>query len=207
MLQTIIPEHKLRTADHTQRKALRRMMFDRQVALSRTQAFLLEAIPLVAQPVSPVKRQMVERRIIALNDAHQLPKSSLVVIALLSCLYDHGVELPKHAAARPGRAVLKPKMNYTAADAYNAFVDIQHLETLLNLKATLPDVDPVLYTRDVGLASVWTALLAREVNAVKKPNGRYNITYTFDFSPAMLPAMSREEQADLAQRLRADRAS
>lgn len=123
---------------------------------------------------------------------------------MLSCLYDNAPNLPSHKVYRPGRAVLKPAELGSADGVYNALADLSHLEMMLGAIATLPNYQPVLYTRDQGLAAFWTALAPNSPSvAPGSAPGLLAPRWNLQLAPTLFPALSFKECSGVVQRIQA----
>lgn len=195
VLRSVLPNAKVLDMGKAQQTAVMNMLQERAESLERRQSLLLKASSLVSQPVGQRHRPQVEAEILALSRTHSVPPKSFPVVALLSCLYD-GHDAPSHPAFRPGRAVLKPTATYTKSDAYNALADLSFLELMLQFPSVTPGVEYVLYTRDKGLAALWSALrpwLAQDAGA--------SLTPMFTLDRSMFPGLTEDEAVALAGRL------
>lgn len=200
-LDRVLQGAKIQKIDSMQRRALHRMALEHAEARGRATRLLLQAAPLVDDRVKPELRQHLEDRVLELARQERVRIGSLTVLALLSCVYDANPVLSTHRAATPGRAVIKPRADYQAADAYNALADLYFVELLVNAHAMFPDVEPVLYTRDVGIAAMWTALQPCEQIAQRLPNGKHRTTVTFTLTTGLFPALNYDEVVGLKTRL------
>ena len=113
-------------------------------------AFLLETIPRILEPVKTERRKNVEAGILDAASKRGLYQSSLIVIAVLTCLYDQG---SPNAA---GRGVLKPRKDYSENDAFNAIADLNNLELFIRCRGELRSF--ALCTCDWALALFWCGL-------------------------------------------------
>jgi hypothetical protein len=175
------------------------MLLDAVQAEKKT-AFLLEVAPLLAHSEKSAARQVLEDKVFAAAQRAGLRRTELCVVAALSCIYEDP-QLPGHKVYRPGRAVLKPKPSYSAEQAHNAAADLTSLELLVNSTTMLQDYRGVFFTEDVGLVAFWSALEAREPTVPNTRPGKARTTLTVTLSEALLPGLSEEQRADLAQRL------
>lgn len=166
----------------------------------RGEELLKFAAPLITQPVSKKKWHHVEANLIA--KARETKASPLVLLALLSCLYDNAPSRPNHKAATPGRSVLKPGKLGDPVARYNALSDLAFLELLLGSLAAVPEYKPVFYTRDVGLAAFWAALSPHNPHLL--PGGSLGTVaprWTLNATTELFPALSESELLALAVRL------
>ena len=200
-LERLMPGAKIQTVNPQQRKALLRLVLDNAESRARATRLLMQAAPLVVQREKPERRGLLETKVLDLARQEGVKPSSLTVLALLSCIYDANPTISTHRAATPGRAVLKPKATFTREDAYNALTDLYFVELMLNAHAAFPDIQPVLYTRDVGIAAMWTVLQPGELTTEHLPQGRFRTTTTFNLTTGLFPALSDSEVIDLKGRL------
>jgi hypothetical protein len=177
--------------------AVMNILIERAESLERRMQLLLKACPLVSQPVAQRHRHALEAEILALARTRCVPPKSFPVVALLSCLYDSH-DAPSHAAFRPGRAVLKPTGNYVEADAYNALTDLSFLELLLQFPLSTPGSEYVMYTRDKGLASLWSALRPWILQDTAGP------TPMFTLDRSLFPGLTNDGASALAGRLESE---
>jgi hypothetical protein len=130
ILSAFFPGAKIERVTTRMRKALLRMVLDHTEFRSRATRLLVQAAPLVVDRAKPQNRQKLEIEVIRIARTEGVRIGCLTVLALLSCIYDGRDTLSVHRAATPGRAVLKPKRNYTEEDAYNALADMFFLELM-----------------------------------------------------------------------------
>jgi hypothetical protein len=125
---------------------------DNENQLAQEIEFILKIVPLVINRVPKKRLETIESAILDAASIHGLYHSSLIVIAVISCLYeDHqGLQYPV------GRRILKPCQHYSQAHAYNAIADLKNLELFINCRGTLKSV--VLCTCDMALALFWCGL-------------------------------------------------
>jgi hypothetical protein len=202
VLARALPAAKIQKAGTEQRKALHRMIVDHaQFHLNATR-LLIRAVPFVVDKVKPEKRLRLEESVLQMARDEGVRSDSLPVLALLSCVYDANPAISTHRAATPGRAVIKPMQNYENKNAYNALADMFALELLHNAHAIFPTLKPVLYTQDVGMASLWTATQPCTRLVTSGPNGRVRTTVSFGLNRGLFPALSEDEVVALSTRLR-----
>lgn len=129
------------------------MIEESRADLERKQAFLLEVAPMLAPPTS--YRLMADRWTTALAaaDLHGVPRTSLVVLAVLS-----SIVVPNSAS--PAKRLLKFGPGHAEGDTYNALADLRSLEILINLYALFPEERPALFTADKALALFWVSIQA-----------------------------------------------
>lgn len=197
-----LPGAKVQTVSSSQRRALHRMLADHAAFRVRATQLLLRAVPLVVSREKPEKRLHLERAVLQLARVERVRVDCLVVLALLSCVYDANPAVSTHRAATPGRAVLKPKPGFDERDAYNALADLFALELLHNAHALFPSIKTVLYTMDVGMASLWTATQPCTRHVTLGVAGKVRTTVTFGLDRGLFPALSADEVVALKTRLR-----
>lgn len=199
-LSVRLPNATLHRLGPVELGALHELLLDRQESSARKRAFLVEVAPLVAVPVSPVDRRALEDRVFAAAARAGVLRTSLVVVAVLSCIYE-SPQLPGGAVYRPGRAVLKPKPHYSEAQAYNAVADLDALELLVGSCTLLVDYGGVFFTEDVGLVAFWAAMGAKDAGFEDTSPGKARSTMTVTLSQALVPGLSDEERQALTLRL------
>lgn len=185
---------KVTAVGKVQRKALQSMLHENAEARGKATRLLMRACPAVIDRPKPAGRERRATEVLAMAAEEGVRPGSLVVLALLSCVYD---QPSNHKVFTPGRAVLKPKRSYTREDAFNALMDLWFLELLLNAAAISPDKLPVLYTRDAGLAAFWVGLNPTAPVALRSAPGKVRTTATFTFQAALFPGVSVDEQERL----------
>lgn len=119
--------------------------------------FLQATCPLVTYRNSRSTEREVATTIVRTADQFQLYRSSLIVLAVLSCLYEDVHGTPPSI----GRKVLKPKTVYTEADAFNAISDLRHMEIAAAGQTYFQHEAFALCTCDRPLALLWSALSIR----------------------------------------------
>lgn len=200
ILKTVLPTWQVEELSDLMRRALFQELERLHEIAARSEELLSFAAPLVVQPVRATKRRFIEGQI--LKKARDTKASNLVVFALLSCLYDNTPSRPTHKASTPGRAILKPSQLLEAEGRYNALADLLHIELMLGAIAAIPNYQPVLYTRDVGLAAFWTALAPRDPSTgPASAQGLVAPRWNLSLSPMLLPALTARECSDLVRRL------
>jgi hypothetical protein len=142
---------------------------DSRAGIARRQAFLLEVSPKLSAPISAVNMGKRWNEVLAAADQHDIPRNSLVVLAVLSA-----VVIPNGRS--PAKRLLKFRPKYSEQDAYNALCDLRSLEILMCGFALFPEQPTQLCTRDRNLALFWTGLNASNF-------GRSGNSVTFDLSP------------------------
>jgi hypothetical protein len=145
--------------------------------------FLLEVAPWISDRKSNAVIRSVEGKILSRARALGLLNRSLVVIAVLSCLY----ESKDGSVPSGGRAIIKPKRTFGPNEAHNAISDIRSLE-LLAAASGLGLGSVALCTRDKGLVSFWRALQVK--NPVWKGN---SLTYSLTLDKRLFPRLSEDE--------------
>lgn len=157
-------------------------------------AFLLRVCPLIAERLPRHKEQDVLRAILNVADKNHVARSSLVVLAVLSCLFEdvHG-ELPLI-----GREIIKPNKNYTMAEAYNAISDLRHMELAAAGQIFFQEEAFSLCTCDQAIALFWSALSIRG-----ESQGNDVIHLTFDLTTELFPRLSTTELLQLEAQLAA----
>ncbi|SEK13086.1 MULTISPECIES: hypothetical protein [unclassified Variovorax] len=196
-LRRVLPAAQVQPIDARRLKGLHGLLDDKKRFQARAAPFLREICPSVAQPAGARQQVEVELKVLRLARERSISPTSPVVLAVLSCLYDN-VARPLHKKIlKPGRAVLKPKPEYSEGDAYAALSDLLFLELLVSMKGNGLAQRPVFYTHDLGLAAFWSALDPRDFSG----NGQQGATGRFSLSPALLPALDEEQCAALLARL------
>ena len=203
VLKNLLPGAKVQKVRPFNRQALYRMLLEHADFRARASRLLLKAAPLVAERVKPSRRLALETTLSGLAAGEGVRRGCLVFLALLSCVYD-SKPASTHRTAAPGRAVLKPAKNYTEEAAYNALSDLFFLELMFNFQALFPEMHPVLYTADAGLAAFWAALQPCRRELAHLPNGKSRTTVTFDMHGGLYPDLTIDGVEQLSKRISGD---
>lgn len=153
--------------------------------------FLIDVSSIVAERTATHKIKDLESKIIEYAQNHNLSLHSFVVLAVLSCLYEH----QNGSEPSIGKKLLKPSKSYTKETAYNALSDLRCLEFLTALHALFSDSISFI-TRDRALAAFWCALNPK--------NHLYNnntLTYDVELKAKLFPRLSDKEIDELKCRL------
>lgn len=158
-------------------KAMTTAAFDQLVKFenreNRQIAFLIEIAPDISNLVADAKIEKVKQRVFAAAIKHAVPRRSLVMIAVLSALFESNEQ------KSIGRSLVKPRFGYTAADAYNAISDLRTIELLAMSHAMVPNTPTALATDDIALAKFWCALGLKVTNPIV---GGYKFAYSLSDS-------------------------
>lgn len=153
--------------------------------------FLLQVVSMIVDRQPMVNLAKIEHDIFNAACLNRLRPQSLVVVAVLSCLY----EPQDGSEPRIGRGVLRPSKFFTEQDAHNALSDLRALEMLAAVNA-LSGVNAALCTRDKYLAAFWCELAIRNPKYVDD-----SACFVAKPSNQLFPRMSESEFAKLVQRL------
>ncbi len=156
------------------------------------QAFLLDIAPHIAERSSYAQLSALEKMVFAACKNAGLSKSSLVVLAALSCLYE------KKDGSEPliGRNIIKPAHNYDLRQTHNALSDLRALEVLIAVNA-LNGGGAALCTRDKYLAAFWCSL--RIANATWQKD---IVKSDAGFGEELFPRLNQTQLSALVARLR-----
>lgn len=167
------------------------MFADRWSKATSEQAFLLSAAPVVADRVAKRDLPRVERQVLDIASELRLKRTSMPVVAVLSCLYeDNGT-----SALQIGRRVIKPRHGFNGLDAHNALSDIHALEFLATADVAA-NGSAGLCTRDLGLTGLWVGLRIERGDPVARP---YSVRSTPQ--PILFPRLPPNELPHLIRRL------
>lgn len=176
--------------DELHAKAAYQQLTDLTARGERDIKFLIEVAPLIAHRVSRKMEENSRDKIIEIAIKNGVLPYSPVCLACFSALYDdvHG------KAASIGRKLLKPKPNYTEADAYNAISDLRHIELAAASNAMFENEPFALCTADQGLAEFWSAL---KIQGERTPDNLLELHYCL--STDLLPRLMQKEINELAE--------
>ena len=156
--------------------------------------FLLEAIPLITNRNSANKLRDVESSLFKIAKSNNIKKLAFPFIACLSCLYESSMGKLKSN----GRAVLKPKPNYTSSMAHNALMDLYSLSMLLQANSKLSSKIG-LCTSDKGLVKFWCDLRTSTGGKSTSFGFEVNLELTTD----MFQLLSKQDILGLKSRIEA----
>lgn len=176
--------------DELHAKAAYQQLTDLAARGERDTKLLIEVAPLIAHRVSRKMEKNVRDKIIEIAIKNGVQPYSPVCLACFSALYDD----VNGKTASIGRKLLKPKPNYTGADAYNAISDLRHIELAAASNAVLDNEPFALCTADQGLAEFWSAL---EIQGESTPENLLQLHYCL--STALLPRLMQKEINELAE--------
>jgi hypothetical protein len=150
--------------------------------------FLMRTCGLVANRVSRSRESKVLKRIVSTADSLGIPRASLAVLGIISCLFEdlHGT------VPSIGRKVIKPSDMYSKADAFNALNDLRHIELAVAGQVYFGDDAFCLCTRDRAIAMLWCALCPRGVSPTDGA-----VKLTFDLTSHLVPRLMEEEILEL----------
>ena len=117
-------------------------------------SFLVKVSPLITNRSSDVTLNTTRNKILSTADSLELSRQSLVLVTVLSCLYEN----KDGSGLLIGRDIIKPKKNYTEEDAYNAISDLRAIELFAASLCLNSDRNTSLMTCDKALASLWCGL-------------------------------------------------
>jgi hypothetical protein len=151
----------------------------------KASSFLGKVLPMLAHQISANERYAVFQRLLRAAKDSGLKAADVLVILAISCLYAAAGGNHLKKPINPGRAILKPSLNPTPKDMYNAAFDAWLVELVMGGNA-LSDKRVALATKDKGLAALWSLFEPREFRLVEGvPTG------TVSVSQDMFPAMPR----------------
>lgn len=151
--------------------------------------FLINTAPIVAERPSNRIINRIEDNIFLNAEKYTLSNYSLVVLAVLSCLYDD-----KRGATRSiGKRIVKPMKNYDGRKAYNVISDLRCLEALIAMNV-LSNVSFI--TRDKALAAFWCA-----INPTNQKFMGNSISYDVDINTKLLPRLGQDGIERLIKRM------
>lgn len=154
--------------------------------------FLRQTSRLVVERVPRRREREVLRKIVGTADSLRLDRAALVVLVVISCLYEdtHG------GSPSIGRRIIKPRQNYSTESAFNAINDLRHVELAAAGQTYFGENAFHLCTCDRGIAMLWCALSLRGVSSTCGA-----IEFTFDLTNELFPRLSDEEILELKELL------
>jgi hypothetical protein len=181
------PEARIPRFESESFEEMYRLVSDLATRTAREEEFLAETIPLVVEQAPANKLESTRNSILEL--ARQYRVGPLVLVTVMSCLYDD-------RTFAIGRSVLNPGRVYAKNTAYNALSDLKQME-LLMASMGLRQVGPfTLCTRDRGLALLWCALLPR----FEAP-GNPGMKFTLTIDQRLFPRLENERLEELRDAL------
>lgn len=182
-LRIALPKAELVPGDSGGLRGVVGIVQDTEASMQRKQTFLMRMAPRLQAPTSESKRAQLWDETLAVAQECGVDTRSLVVLAVLSSI---SVPLGKS----PAKRLLKPSLDYSAEDAYNALADLRSLEMLMCLFALFPDQQIMLCTGDKNLALLWAGIRASKFSWSEK-----GATFTISPVEAFLPGVSPERGA------------
>lgn len=199
-LRRVLPLALVQPATDAQARLLHDLVVQGARKYEDQKGFLIECCPQVAHPKSASQARKLETALLEAAKRHRLAPVSMVVLAVLSCLYDNAPGQPEGVVRRPGRGVLKPSPDYNDASAYNAITDLVLLELFAQIHRAIPDRGFVFYTRDVGLAAFWAALAPHDPRHARPEDTR---EVSFSLSPTLMPGLATDQFSEVVERMAA----
>ena len=173
-LRIALPKAELVPGDSGGLRGVVGIVQDTEASMQRKQTFLMRMAPRLQAPTSESKKAQLWDQTLAVAQECGVDTRSLVVLAVLS-----SISVP-----------LKPSLDYSAEDAYNALADLRSLEMLMCLFALFPDQQIMLCTGDKNLALLWAGIRASKFSWSGK-----GATFTISPVEAFLPGVSPERSA------------
>jgi hypothetical protein len=155
--------------------------------------FLVKAVPTIIHQTPNSKLRATEEKLLFLCKEQGLNTHSLVVLAILSCLYEAKTE-KKYSI---GRRIIKPKQDYGCQQAHNAISDLRALEFLVAISPLMPDRKVAFCTCDKALAAFWCAL---QINEVRWQKDSFN--FNAAVNKKLFPRLEQDEIEAFVERLR-----
>lgn len=157
------------------------------------QHFLLQAAPIVANRYKDHKLQGIEQRILDIASNMGIFESPLVLLAVLSCLYE-----PKDGAEPLiGKNLIKPTEHHHESKAHNALSDLRALEMLISAN-TLGGPEVAFCTRDKHLVAFWCAIQASNIKRNKD-----TVKFEINITEQLFPRLTRNGIDRLSSTLKA----
>lgn len=155
---------------------------------SREIDFLSQTSPLIVNRVVDSELQVVQSQILEIANSLNLLGKSLAVLCVLACLYEN----KDGSGFLAARRLIKPKLNYTEENAYNALSDLRCLEFYI-ASCGFRNVVFSLCTCDRALAAFWSGIMPEEVS-LDSTQCKFNIT----IGDHLFPRMSTNERQKLS---------
>ena len=167
---------------------------DVQARQHREIEFLVKTANKVVDRVVDSRLIATESEILRTATDLDLKVTSVVVIAVLSCLYEN----PDGSGYKAARQIIKPRRQYTPQNAYNALSDLRALEFFIHTLRMGPERF-ALCTCDKGLAAFWCGLNLHR--AAWNSDGTF--TFSVSLTEHLFPRLNGARREALAQRVAA----
>lgn len=159
----------------------------------RETKFLLKVVNKIINRAKDSDLPKIQSEIIKYAVRYRLVGKSLLVLAVLSCLY----EKKDGSGFSFARKIIKPKNKYNEKNAYNAIADMRLLEFFIasfGLIELKDDMEPLsLCTCDKSVALFWCAL---KTQYIKFQGNKLNINFTV--SEELFPRLNESEREELS---------
>lgn len=188
-LNDYLPAAKIIPQSQAMYDALHEICKEMASSYKREVEFLLEVAPLICERKGLSKARVIEEKILQVAKGKGIAKSSLIPVAVMSCLYeDNRGEIPLVC-----RKIIKPRYGYDAADAHNCISDLRALK-LLVMGSFMGNL--AFCTRDKNLAAFW-CMLSPKVSY--KDERRTDVTLAL--RAELFPRLDHDEVSRLRERL------
>lgn len=188
-----LPDANLVKYEAIHYKAAYQFLTDLDERHKRESKFLVSVAPAIASPVADSKLRQVESFILQTADDLSLERKSLVVIAVLSCLYQRR----DGSGFLTARRIIKPSPNgkYMPENAHNALADLRSLELFISSLGFMHDPF-ALCTCDKAIALFWCGLAS---SGYEWKDGKFSFKVTL--SEHLFPRLQDSDREELAERL------
>lgn len=188
-LKAYLPAAKIIPQSQAMYDALHEICKEMASGYKKEVDFLLEVAPLICERKGLSKARVTEEKILQVAREKGVAKSSLIPIAVMSCLYeDDRGEIPLVC-----RKIIKPRYGYDAADAHNCISDLRALK-LLVMGSFMGNL--AFCTRDKNLAAFWCMLSPK---VLYRDERRTDVTLAL--RAELFPRLDHDEVSRLRERL------
>lgn len=146
--------------------------------------FLLMVVPKILQRVPNRLAHKLAKDILDIADQYKVSRFSLVVITVLSCIYEN----IDGSGFLIGRRIIKPNVNYSEGDAHNALSDLRSIEFTAMGNNHFRNQAFAFCTSDRPLVALWSSITFSDFLW-----GNNGVEYRMSVDSKLLPRLNEEE--------------